>query len=92
MISFIKEGVEDSVRKMNSLVKDVGFLSESERMTISQWLINISCGLLRRGAGRAQQSTEFLDEIEKKGQILASQDAIDKMKKDLDHLLSEEIL
>ena len=93
LIGFIKDSATDSVRKMNSLVKDVPFLSETERGQISQWLINLSPEAFseEEQVEAPKDQREFLKEIEGKGQILASSTAIEKMKKDLDYLLSEEI-
>ena len=92
-IGFIKSSATDSVRKMNSLVKDVSFLSESEKGQISQWLINVSPEAFseEEQIESPKDQREFLKEIEGKGQILASVNAIEQMKKDLDYLLSEDI-
>ena len=95
MIEVIKESSIDSVRKFASLFKDVPFFNDIEKQKVLQWLGEINPSafeedeLAQRSGGA--EAASLIEMVERDGQTIASQDAITKMKEELDHLISIEI-
>lgn len=93
LIHYIKKYATDSIRKIVSLFKDVAVLTEYEREQVIKSLKEISPEQFTDSdeGERSIKVTNLLEQLQKSGGTIASQDAIRKMQKEMDHLVKVEI-
>ncbi|MDH4200362.1 MAG: GreA/GreB family elongation factor, partial [Spirochaetia bacterium] len=91
--NYIKTYAKDSIRKIVSLFKDVAFLSDYEKGQVLIGLKEISPDQFIESdeADRQIKTTTLLETLQKSGGSVSSQDAIDSMQKEMEHLLKVEI-
>jgi len=80
-----------SIRKFISLSKDITFFSDYEKEQVYQYLKAINPELVDEDVDSKQSVHTAFDAIIKSGGTFASQDAIDAMQKELDHIVKVEM-
>lgn len=94
LMTVIAREAKDSVRRFASLLKDVPFLNDAEKIQIVSQLREINPAVFEEQAeeGDLPEQTESLaQKLEKSGATVASIDAIEAMRARLDHLINVEI-
>ncbi|MFZ5627620.1 MAG: transcription elongation factor GreA [Spirochaetota bacterium] len=94
LMAVISREAKDSVRRFASLLKDVPFFNDGEKIQIVSQLREINPAVFEEQAeeGDLPEQTESLaQKLEKSGATVASIDAIEAMKAKLDHLINVEI-
>ncbi|MDH5719225.1 MAG: transcription elongation factor GreA [Spirochaetia bacterium] len=90
----IKAHSKESLRKIASLIKDAGLFLEPEREVIIKNLKQINPSIFKLTEDEKKLESEsdiFIKMIEKKNETFGTQNAIENMKKELEHLLKVEI-
>ncbi|MDH5716869.1 MAG: transcription elongation factor GreA [Spirochaetia bacterium] len=84
---------KNSVRKMASLIKDAGLFSEPEREMIIKTLHEMHPDEFKEDIAEKKEASgeSFIEKLEKSGESVGTQNALESMKKELEHLLKVEI-
>lgn len=94
LMAVISKEAKDSVRRFASLLKDVPFFNDGEKIQIVSQLREINPAAFEEHAeeGELPEQTESLaQKLERTGGTVASLDAIEAMRAKLDHLINVEI-
>lgn len=94
LMAVIHREAKDSVRRFASLLKDIPFFNDSEKIQIVSQLreINPAAFEEQQDAGDLPEQTESLARrLEKTGATVASADAIEAMRARLEHIINVEI-
>jgi transcription elongation factor GreA len=91
--NYINAHAKNSIRKIVSLFKDVAFLSDHEKDVVLTGLKKISPDQFTESdeAEHKIKAKTLLETLQKSGSAVASQDAINAMQKEMDHLAKVEI-
>jgi transcription elongation factor GreA len=93
MYEYINTNAKESIRKIVSLFKDAAILSDYEKDQVLTSLKEISPDQFGETEETERQikAKTLLETLQKSGGSIASQDAINSMQKELDHLIKVEI-
>lgn len=95
LLKIVEDEAKDYVRKFTSLIRDVPFFTDPEKETVIQTLKGIHPEAFgsedEAGDDDKIDTVHLVDELKKEGKSAASQNAIDSMRAELDHILNVEM-